>query len=284
MTKTALLWMTHVWSDELKREFEKFLELHYPDSPDIWLLPDANISRKHNLSGQYGRCFEFDVNSLFQRLPYQRLEGKGLLHNTHFPLMDFYLNHPSYDYYWYIEFDVRYTGNWGSFLQQFDPKDDEFITSHIRCFSDEPDWYWWDSMNHPIKEIPKEHYIRSFNVIFRISRRALDYIHGQLSDGWRGHCEVTFPTLLHNGSYKIRDFGGDGRFVYQNMVNRNYTSHAGKKGLLNPFCSVHWRPSSSHTGLRRNRIYHPVKLPSMVEPWKERWDYYKMWIRQYLDF
>ena len=32
--------MTHVWSDELKREFEKFLELHYPDSPDIWLLPD----------------------------------------------------------------------------------------------------------------------------------------------------------------------------------------------------------------------------------------------------
>jgi hypothetical protein len=284
MTRTALLWVTHVWSDDLKQEFEKFLALRYPGSPDIWLLPDAHISREHNLAGQYSHCFEFDASSLFERLPYQRLEGKGLLHNTHFPLMDFFRAHPGYDYYWYVEFDVRYTGDWGSFIQQFDSRDDDFITSHIRRFSEEPGWYWWSFFHHPKKEIPREHYIRSFNVIFRISSRALKYIHGQLEDGWQGHCEVSFPTLLYHGRFRLRDFGGDGGFVYPGMVNRNYTSQAGKWGLLNPFCSVHWRPSSTHAGLRKNRIYHPVKPLSMTEPWKEWWNYYKMWMRQYLDF
>jgi hypothetical protein len=283
MTRSALLWMTHVWSDELKREFEKFLAFSYPGSPDIWLLADAHISREHNLAGQYSHCFEFDTNSLFQRLPYQRLEGNGLLHNTHFPVMDFFLTHPGYDYIWFVEFDVRYTGNWGSFLQQFDSRDDDLITSHIRCFSKEPDRCWWDSLHHPVKEIPREHYIRSYNVIFRISCSALEYIHGQQADGWRGHNEVTFPTLLHHGGYRIRDFGGDGGFVYPGMVNRNYTSQAGKAGHFNPFCSIHVRPSSCSPGLRRNRIYHPVKPRGMTEPWRERWNYYKMWMRQYLD-
>lgn len=282
MTRTALLWVTHVWSDDLRREFEKFLALRYPGSPEIWLLADAQVSREYNLAGQYSQCFEFDAPSLFQRLPYQRLEGNGLLHNTHFTLMDFYLTHPGYDYYWFVEFDVRYTGNWGSFFQQFDSWDDDFITSHIRCFSEEPGWFWWDTLHHPVKEIPRGHYIRSFNVIFRISCRALAYIHGQLRDGWRGHYEVSFPTLLHQGGFRIRDFGGDGGFVFYGMKNRNYTSQAGKRGLLNPFCSVHWRPSSTRPGLVRNRIYHPVKPPSMTEPWNERWDYYKMWMGQCL--
>ena len=283
MTRTALLWVTHVWSDEIKEEFEKFLAVRYPGSPDIWLLADASISREHNLAGEYSHHFQFDASSLFQRLPYRRLEGKGLLHNTHFPLMDFYRSHPHYDFYWCIEFDVRYTGSWGSFLRQFESMDDDFITSHIRWFSAEPDWYWWDTLNHPSKEIPREHCIRSFNVILRISSGALEYMHGQLEDGWRGHFEVSFPTLLYHGGYRIRDFGGDGGFVYPDMINRNYTSHAGKRGLLNPFCTVHWRPSSPHPGLRRNRIYHPVKPRHMNEPWKERWNYYKMWIRQCLD-
>lgn len=284
MTTTALLWMTHVWSYELRREFEKFLAIRYPGSPDIWLLPEAPVSHEHNLTTQYRKCFEFDARSLFQRLPYQRLEGKGILHNTHFPLMDFYLTHPEYDYYWLVEFDVNYTGNWGSFFQQFDSRDDDLITSHIRWFSEEPDWDWWDTLHHPINEIAREHYIRSFNVIFRISCRALEYIHGQLRDGWQGHYEVSFPTLLHEGGFRIFDFGGDGTFVYPGMVNKNYTSQAGTRGFLNPFCSVHWRPSSSRTGLQKNRIYHPVKPRTMTEPWRARWSYYKMWMRQYLDF
>lgn len=283
MTGSALVWVTHVWSDDQEREFDKFLALRHSGAPEVWLLADARISREHDLAGKYSRFYEFDTDSLFRRLPYQRLEGNGLLHNTHFPLMDFYLTHSGYDYYWHVEFDVRYTGNWGSFLRQFDARDDDFITCHIRRFSEEPDWYWWNFFSHPQKTIPRDAFIRSYNVIFRISSRALAFLHGQFEDGWRGHSEVSFPTLLSHGGFSIRDFGGDGDFVFPGMANRHYTSQGGSRGILNPFCSLHWRPASTHPGLRRDTLYHPVKPRDMTEAWGERWDYYKKWLRQYLN-
>ena len=283
-SRSVLLWNTHVWCRELEEEFEKFLNLGYPGSPEVWLVLDSKIPSAGELADKYEHCFIIDEKDLFHRLPYPQLEGLGILHHSHFPVLDFYLSHPQYDRYWVIEFDVRYTGKWESFLRSFDSFDHDLITSHIRHFSEEPDWRWWNTLHHPTKVIDRNCYLRSFNVIYRISNRALEFLHVEQQDGWQGFNEVSIPTLLNHGGYRILDFGGDGDFTLPELKNRTYTSQGLKDGLLNPFCTMHWRPSSDRAGLRRNKLYHSIKPRRMIEPFTEKLRYLDIWMQSFFRY
>jgi len=275
-SRSALLWMTHTWGPGLDGEFGKFIRMEYPGSPDVWLLLDSRTSGVEEIVRKYGRCHMIVEKELFSRLPYPRLEGEKLYDHVHFPVLDFFLSHPEYDYYWVIEFDVRYTGEWGSFLRAFEPYDHDLITSHIRRFHEEPRFWWWYSLNHPQEIIDRARYLRSFNVIYRISKRALALIHDKQRNGWRGYPEVLLPTLLDMGCCTLLDFGGDGEFVPPDFRNRFYTSGSAA-GLLNPFCTMRWRPSRTRTGFYRNTLYHPVKPRAMREPVGDRLRFFARW-------
>jgi hypothetical protein len=97
-TRSVLLWNTHVWCKDLEREFEKFLELDYSGSPEIWLVLDSGIPEVKTLVGKYERCYVVNECEIFDRLPYPRLECPGLFYHAHFILLDFYLSHPEYEY------------------------------------------------------------------------------------------------------------------------------------------------------------------------------------------
>jgi hypothetical protein len=282
--RSVLLWNTHMWCRELEDEFEKFLNLDYPGSPEVWLVLDSGIPQAGDLAKKYEHSIIVEEKDLFRRLSYPRLEGLGILHHSHFLLLDFYLSHQKYDYYWFIEFDVRYTGEWESFLRSFESFDQDLIASHIRHFSEEPLWPWWYSLYHPTRSIDETKFLRSFNVIFRISNRALEFIHREQMDGWQGFNEVSLPTLLYHGGYRIMDFGGDGDFTLPGLTNRTYTSHGLKNGLLSPFCTMRWRPSSDRAGLRHNKLYHSIKPRTMVEPVKERLKYLYTWTRNFFHY
>ncbi|MBA0883536.1 DUF3405 domain-containing protein [Flavobacterium sp. BBQ-18] len=73
-------------------------------------------------------------------LEYKPLGEKLIPGNNHFPLLKFYKEHPHYDYYWCIEDDVRYTGNWDHFFNHFENSDKSFISSHIQRYADDPQW------------------------------------------------------------------------------------------------------------------------------------------------
>ena len=279
--RSALLWMTHVWDNEIEIEFEKFLHLDYPGSFEVWLIIDARTPHAQEISCRYERCHIIVENELFSRLPYPRLERETLLDHVHFPVLDFYLTHPEYDYYWVVEFDVRYTGDWGHFFSSFEPFDHDLITSHIRHYHDEPSFGWWCTLHHPRETIDRARYLRSFNVIYRISNRALALIDQKQRDGWRGFIEVLFPTLLHISGYTLLDFGGDGKFIPAGRKNVSYTSGSTMDGYLNPFCSIRWRPSRSRAGMRKNTIYHPVKPGSGGQTLEERIGYFLTWTVNY---
>ena len=258
--------------------------MDYPGSPEIWLVLDAGIPGAGEIAMKYEHCFIIDPDDLFLRLPYPRIEGFGILHHSHFPVLAFFLSHRDYDYYWFIEFDVRYTGDWGLFLQSFEPFTHDFIASHIRHYHEEPLWYWWDTLRHPIKTIERDNRLRSYNVIFRISNRALGYIDREQRNGWQGFNEVSLPTLLNHGGYRIMDFGGDGDFTPPQLRNKTYTSHGLRNGLLNPFCTMCWRPSREKTGRHRDKLYHSIKPRSMLEPPGERLHYLYTWMRNFVRY
>ncbi len=265
MTASALLWLTHTWAPELEAEFERLYGMACPDSPDVWLLLDSRTPGAASLAKRYRRCHLFDEKTLFQ-LPYRKLEGRGLIHHPHFPVFDFFLSHRDYDTYWVIEYDVRYTGQWESLLGSFQCYDHDLVTSHIRRFAQEPGWFWWDSFHHPTKIVARDNYVRSFNVIYRISNRALEFLHQAQLDGWRGYPEVLFPTLLLDDGFRLLDFGGDGEFTLPELRNGVYTSHASRSGHLSILGTMRYRPSRARAGRRPNKIYHPVKPTFMMEP------------------
>lgn len=263
-SQSALLWLTHVWAPELQAEFEKLYCMQGPDSPDVWLLVDSKTTSATALAKRYRRCHVFEEKKLFS-LPYPRFEEHGLINHFHFPVFDFFLSHHHYDKYWVVEYDVRYTGKWESLLSSFQCFDHDLITSHIRHFAQEPHWSWWGTLHHPTKAIAQEKYLRSFNVIYRISNRALGFIHQAQLDGWRGYPEVSFPTLLFNGGFKLLDFGGNSEFTIPEYKNKFYTSHGLRSGSLSLFGTLRYRPSRTRAGIRKNKIYHPVKPKSMIE-------------------
>lgn len=56
------------------------------------------------------------TDSILHDLGYTPIEDSLLPGSNHFPLLKFYREHPGYDYYWLIEDDVRFSGEWNLFF------------------------------------------------------------------------------------------------------------------------------------------------------------------------
>jgi hypothetical protein len=273
----ALVWLTHVWTPDIEAEFEKLLRLNGPDVPEVWLLLDARTPGAAELVRRYPRCHVFEPAALLG-LPYPKMEGRPFVDHCHFPVFDFFLAHGDYERYWVVEYDVRYTGDWAQLLETYERFDHDLLTSHIRRHAQEPLYYWWDSLQHPAKLIPRERLLRSLNVIHRISRPALRFLHQAQLEGWQGFFEVLYPTLLHEGGFKLLDFGGNGEFVPPQHKNRLYTSHGNRNGSLHLFGTLRFRPARVRAGRKPNTLYHPVKPKSMREPFGMRLRLVARWI------
>jgi hypothetical protein len=269
------LWLTHVWSPELEAEFQTLLRLEM----DVWLLLDRRTPSAAGLAAKYDRHHLFDEAQLFQ-LPYPRLSGHGLINHQHFPVMDFFRSHPEYERYWVIEYDVRYTGDWNQFFRSVEGYDHDLITSHIRRYADEPRWPWWSTLQHPSKKIPREKYLRSFNVIYGLSRNALEFLQACQIDGWQGYPEVSFPTLLSEGGFRLLDLGGHGEFTPPELRNQFYTSWATSSGYLSPFGTMRYRPARATAGRLPDKLYHPVKPRHLLESWPQRARLRAHWLRE----
>lgn len=209
------------------------------------------------------KCVEHYVfgDDILKDLNYIPIYDKLLPGSNHFPLLEFYLNNPRYDYYWYIEDDVKYNGNWKEIFCFFSESayQPDFLSCHIRTYSESPDWYWWDTINHPHRYIPLFCRLRSFNPIFRISNSALNYINHALLDRWVGHHEVLLPSLLYLEGFRITDFGGTGPFVIPSLKNKFYVDDVFDTTGKLKTGTMRYRPLILEEEYKENKLYHPVK-------------------------
>ena len=259
--KTAILYETHLWNTDIENEFQQISNIDYFDS---WLLLDSRTPQLDTIRMGVQHCYVFDVNQLFN-LPYPRLAvcpNSLPFGHAHFPVLSFYLTHPEYEDYWFIEYDVRYSGNWRNFFAEFSKYPHDLITSHIRSFQEEPDWGWWRTFSHPDISLPRNLWLRSFNVIYRISNQALACLHQCLPEGWCGHHEVLVVTALKYHGLSLLDFGGDGSFALPNLYNSTYISSNSPNGTLSDSlhgATLRWRPVMTSAGPLPDKLYHPVR-------------------------
>lgn len=187
------------------------------------------------------------TSDVLKELGYTPIErGKLVPGSNHFPLLKFYKENQGYDYYWLVEDDVRFSGEWKDFFGSFASCTSNFLASVIETKAENPTWYWWTSLKTGNEVIAEEKLLKSFNPIYRLSSQALVCIDAHLRIGWMGHYEVLLPTLLYNKGFLLEDFGGEGTFVRPENNAKFYDDTSMRIAPVLP-------------DDRKNYLFHPVK-------------------------
>jgi hypothetical protein len=255
--ENAILFLTDKWHKGILGNYNKLKRASLTDT-DVHLIYH-NTGKRIPTSLRKLDPFVFD-NSILNALGYKPISPTLVPGSNHFPLFKFYLENPYYNYYWNIENDVHYNGQWEDFFDFFSETNviSDFLSSNIYDYKDQPLWFWWNTIGHPFAQIPQDSKVRSFNPIFRISNRALKYLHEKFSEGWCGHHEVLIPTLLKNAGFLINDFGGTGKYVLPECENRFYIAPSNDEDLDSG--TMRFRPSICKEEINQKLLYHPVKL------------------------
>lgn len=253
--QTAFLLASHKLDDYIIEQYNK-LRKATEGIGDLYLLIENGISEH---IPQDVLFYSFTVDTL-NELGYEPIAETIVPGSNHFQVLQFYKEHPEYNYYWNIEYDVYFNGDWRYLFGGYEFVDSDFISSHIAHYHDLPSWMWWSSMQLKTLSIPLTDFIRSFNPIYRISNMALKRLDAVLKQHNAGHHEVFIPTVLYNSGFSITDFGSSKCFSIPH-VNKIFYSHGVDDNDIN--CSMRFRPVFDRIDIEKNGmdnlLYHPIK-------------------------
>lgn len=254
-TPVAFVFQTHSISKTIIAEYQKIAKASQRIG-DTWMLYQGN-ERNALLDTPDIRVHQCTFDDI-KNLGYP-LDSPSLIPgHAHYALAHFYRKHPEYVYYWLIEYDVRFSGKWQALFNAFANVRADLIAAHFATYSEEPQWPFWE-LSHPHHFIPLEQRWRCFHPIYRVSNAAMACICAAHEEGWSGHSEVVFPTLLRKNNFSLVDFGGKGAYVLPGMENKFYTGRQPNLVGVLDTGTLRFRPVHSRVGFRRNKIYHPVK-------------------------
>lgn len=257
--KTAILFLAHFVDDSTVYKFNK-LKIELSDRYDIfWAFQGDNGADGSRLEREKIVPFVFtleQLNSLDYSPIYERLYG-----SEHFIAELFYHTHPEYDYFWIMEYDVIFTGNWNIFFDAFYDNNADMLSSHISLRNSENwNWCWWSTLTFDEEDhVEETSWVKSFNPIYRISKKALAFLDIFLKkENNKGFYEVIIASALYNNGFRLEDFGGTGPFVAEGNRNRFYVQGTG----IN-HGTMRWRPDFSAEEIKalgtRNKLFHPLK-------------------------
>lgn len=251
---TAILFVTHIFNETIEHQINK-LRREAGELATVFIVYQAD-KVELNLPEEV-KHHAFTIQGL-NRLGYTTWGCTIMDGNFHFVLLDFYRKHPEYDYYWLVEYDVRFNGNWRTFFSFFQDKDEDFWAAHIETKEDNPHWVRWHEIE--LKNIPLNSITlyKSFNPICRFSNRAFALLHSRCLLGDRGHNELLMPTLFKYYNLKVADFGGHGRFIYPGHPELFYTYDPNRNE--SDTCTHRCYPPYNISDMfYLDKIYHPIK-------------------------
>lgn len=203
----------------------------------------------------------FDWESL-KSMGYRTIEKSIIPGSNHLITLWFHQNNPGYEYYWSMEYDVEYTGEWSYFFKQAYSLGGDFQACHIRNFKEDPDWFWWNSIILPngidLNLYSVEKRVRSFNPIYRITEKALYCLRRNYRLGLSGHHEVVIPTVLKSNGFELIDYGGTGSYVKPGYEEKLYISQT-RNHSLGSMSHIPFR-NNSLAMLLPDKLVHPIKI------------------------
>lgn len=169
--------------------FEDYLKLGYPLASDEQISKSIQRSKKN----------------------YHDIRHMHNWYNAGYSVLNYFQNNPEYDYYWSIESDVFFYGDWDILFDTFKNDDTDFIGPSIKLANN----------NTPIpipfieERFPFEEKIFSYGIIHRYSNRLLEQIHELLIQGIHAYYELLFPTIANAYNMTIKGLNDNGIEFYR---------------------------------------------------------------------
>jgi hypothetical protein len=250
----ATVFFTHQFNKSIKCRYEK-LKSDLAGTSRVYILaPLGTCIPDDHLADTYF----FDYDQL--RFGAEKVIGHELLPgNVHLVALDFFRKHESFDYYWFIEYDVVFTGNWATLFRAVENDPSDLLAAHVRNIAEEPAWPWWKTLDFPGDEVPQSRWLRAFFPVYRISKAGMRAVGKHVELGWSGHFEGLVPCAIEAESLSISDLGGNGSRVPRDRRDRFYSSFSSDSGRSLNAGTLRHRPVHYLPRLRKNTIYHPVK-------------------------
>ena len=247
--RTAIGFLIHYMDSRVERRFRKLIR-EAPEGWDVYLLIEGSASVPKDLAGRVHRFDFAEVRKLARSVVCDTTWG-----NCQLPAIDFERKFPGYGYYWFIEYDVIYTGHWRDFFRAFEDDDADLLAARVRQV--EPDWYWLPGYGTGSDLVPEEQKIAAFIPIYRASTKAMQAIARRVAAGWVGISEIVVPAAVAFEGLTIKDFGGTGPFTPRKWRGKNYFDFMPNqlRGLAS---SNRYGPPIA-LPLIRNVIHHPCK-------------------------
>lgn len=273
---TAVLVLNHFLDEHLVEHYRS-IDAGTGPGYDVYLLSDrtqASVSLARLPRG--AREFTFATEQL-EALPYparcsaisQRTGARNMkLGCADLPVLLFARDHPQYDYYWLIEYDVRFSGSWRVLFSAFEGNPADLLGTSLTRHRECPEWSHWSGLMVPNPEFDFRCGVRGFFPVYRLSQRAVRCYDDACSRGADGHMETLLPTVVAQSGLIVEDIGGDGAFVAPGNRGRFYRNvrHTNR---LSPGTFV-YRPARDTAGTEPNMLWHPVKPRSSAMSFRVR--------------
>ena len=133
----VIVFLVHVFDAEIERRFLK-LKQECSDICDVVLLAERGLNIPASVA-PFAQFFDFDA---LKQIAQSVIGNKIIPGNAHLRGIDYCRRYPGYRFYWFVEYDVIYTGHWGEFIASFANDPSDLLASHVRVLADEPDWFW----------------------------------------------------------------------------------------------------------------------------------------------
>lgn len=211
----------------------------------------------HDVGGRNVHQFVYGIDSLaalaYPRkiaVPFRLKPG-----NCDIPVLLFWHANRNRARYWVMEDDVEYSGDPAKLFEDLESAHADLMATHLHnCHSD---WDYFSRFRSAGKVLAPEDIRLCFLPFFSISGRALEVIDACYRDGWDGHHEMTWPTILKSHGMSILDIGGQGPYVTEAYRGRHYLGTPGdgfqKRGSFGTL-NIRLR-----AGRMPNVLWHPVK-------------------------
>jgi hypothetical protein len=159
-----------------------------------------------------------------------------------------------YSYFWVIESDVDFFGDWGLFFDEFAECKADLIGTRLRSRSQSPNWYHWSTFVGP-RSLDPSLLTAGFFPVVRFSRRFVETYLDELRNGWQGSYEALWPTIALHRGLRVEDIGGCGLFVPPNRRGQWYSEDYFR---YRPPVAEQYYPISD-AQLPRAQLCHPIK-------------------------
>lgn len=131
--RTAILFLTDKPYETICERYEK---LKINSKNDVYLI----VTRPENLiANDSSILYEHQYH---KKMGYTAFEEKNIVPgSTYFVILYFSLLHPNYKYYWLIEDDVYFNGDWKDFFGEFEDNNSDLISSYLTFFHEANNWH-----------------------------------------------------------------------------------------------------------------------------------------------